>query len=56
MNDFVNKLEAMCMMPPERQELLAVVKNVLPPDLQQSYVDRLGLSLMKSAEKQMVSA
>eukprot|EP00045_Choanoeca_perplexa_P009819 m.96017 g.96017 ORF g.96017 m.96017 type:complete len:547 (+) comp15040_c0_seq1:195-1835(+) len=53
MDDFVNKLEAMCMMPPERQELLAVVKNVLPPPLQEPYVNRLGLSLMKSAEKQM---
>ena len=54
MNDFVNKLEAMCMVPPERQELLAVVKNVLPPQLQEPYAERLGLTLMKSAEKQMV--
>eukprot|EP00730_Choanoeca_flexa_P017562 TRINITY_DN8474_c0_g1_i1.p1 TRINITY_DN8474_c0_g1~~TRINITY_DN8474_c0_g1_i1.p1 ORF type:complete len:546 (+),score=132.55 TRINITY_DN8474_c0_g1_i1:188-1825(+) len=53
MDDFVTKLEKMCMMPPERQELLAVVKNVLPEPLQQPYVERLGLSLMRSAEKQM---
>ncbi|EDQ90246.1 uncharacterized protein MONBRDRAFT_31987 [Monosiga brevicollis MX1] len=52
MHAFVDKLKEICLDPPERTELLYVVRAVLPDILVEAYDNELGGELLKIAQSQ----